>query len=240
MKANLPTLMIAAACLLALGLAASSCADPLSGTRLPRLEKFPVCSGRGSSSISRLNNRSFTRTDPKSCVKSLDPFDLSAWVEAPMNPYTQRGLQKVVLGCANLVPESAGCQYSGLQGHAATMHASFNFARYPVLARVQKAVFAFYAEDNAAFLTQSAQIRGKLNDGDAYQSLGLSRVAPAHTRSPHSGWVVVDVTDFAARAINEQRSDASIDVSLPCGRSEADLATVSLLGRQPVLVAEYK
>jgi hypothetical protein len=236
MKALLFAIVTIAACALGLGL--SSCQP--TARSLPRLDKFAICDGRGSTSIARLDRKSFTKTDRKSCVKSLDPFDISTWVEAPITAYTQRNLQKVVLGCTNLVPDSENCQYSGLPGHAAVMHTSFDFSRYPVLSRVQKAVFAFYAEDNADYLTKAAEVRGKLNDGDVHQNLGASRISPPFRRSPHQGWVVVDVTDFAARAINEQRNDASIDVSLPCGRSVQELATVSLLRREPVLVVEYK
>ena len=238
MKATILTAALAVFAFLVLTVGTSSCVP--AARNMTRLSKFPVCDGRGSTSISRLDRRSFSKTDSRSCVKSLDPYDVSAWVEAPITAYTERGLQKVVLGCSNLVPDSADCQYSGLGGRSTVLHTSFDFAVYPVLARVQKAVFGFYAEDNTAFLTQTAAVRGKLNDGDNYMNLGASRVTPPRTRTPHSGWVVVDVTDFAARAINEQRTDASIDISLPCGRSESELATVSLMGRQPVLVVEYK
>ncbi|MDR2339381.1 MAG: hypothetical protein LBF40_04530 [Deltaproteobacteria bacterium] len=238
MKAKLLTLTVAVIAFIAMGAALPSC-NPTARS-LARLDKYPLCDGRGYTSISRLDRRSFSKTDSRSCVKSLDPFDISAWVEAPVTAYTQRNLQKVVLGCSNLVPDAADCSYSGMPGHAATIHSSFDFSVYPALARVQKAVFAFYAEDNAAFLTKSADVRGKLNDGDIYMSLGASRITPAFRRLPHAGWVVVDVTDFAARAINEQRNDTSIDVSLPCGRSEGELATVSVLRREPVLVVEYK
>ncbi|MDR2197921.1 MAG: hypothetical protein LBR53_00395 [Deltaproteobacteria bacterium] len=238
MKSALLTAFLAAAAFAVLNLALPSCVP--TARSLPKLDKFPVCEGRSTTSVSRLDGKSFSRSAAPSCVRSLDPFDLSAWVEAPITAHTQRNLPKVVLGCANLVPDAADCSYAGLPGHAATLHSSFNFARYPTLARVRKAVFAFYAEDNAAYLARAAEVRGKLNDGDVYQNLGASRVAPPFTRQPHAGWVVVDVTDFAARAINEQRTDASIDISLPCGRSEEELATVSVLRREPVLVVEYK
>jgi hypothetical protein len=238
MKAKPLTLLIAFVALLALGVSLQSCTP--TARNMARLTKFPACEGKGTSSVSRLSGSSFKKADPRSCVKSLDPYDLSVWVKAPVTAYTERGLRKVVLGCANLVPDAVDCQYNGLPGHSATLHSSFNFAAYPALARVQKAVFAFYAEDNAAFLTRTAEVRGKLNDGDVPQSLGASRVTPPGSRSPHSGWVQVDVTDFAARAIVEQRSDASIDISLPCGRSDSELATVSVLAHEPVLVVEYK
>jgi hypothetical protein len=238
MKSTLLTAALAIIACLTLSISISSCQP--TARSLPRLNKYPTCEGKGTTSISRLDSKSFSKTDPRSCVKSLDPFDLSTWVEAPVAAYTQRNLQKVVLGCANLVPDAVDCQYNGMPGHSATVHVSFNFAQYPLLARVQRAVFAFYAEDNAAFLTQTAEVRGKLNDGDNYQSLGASRISPPFTRQPQAGWIIVDVTDFAARAINEQRNDASIDISLPCGRSEGELATVSLIRREPVLVVEYK
>jgi hypothetical protein len=170
----------------------------------------------------------------------MDPFDVSGWVEAPMVSYRERGLQTMVLGCANLTPDSAGCDYSGLPGHAATLDAKFNFAAYPATARVQKAVLAIYAENNADFLTNNAQVRGRLTQGDYYQSLGAQRTPPKFRKAPYQGWIIIDITNFAARAINEQRDDVSFEISLPCGRSEDELTTVRVLKSPPVVVVEYK
>jgi hypothetical protein len=234
MKAMLTTALAA----LLLAFLATACSH--SAPRMAELKKFATCDGRGRTSISRINKASFGPVAAKSCLQSLDPFDLSAWVEAPMVSYRERGLQTMVLGCANLVPDAAGCDYSGLPGHAATMDAKFNFSTYPATARVQKAVLAIYAENNAEFLKDNAQVRARLTQGDYYQSLGWNRTAPAYRKEPHQGWIIIDITDFAARAINEQRDDITFEISLPCGRSEDELTTVRVLKSPPVVVVEYK
>jgi hypothetical protein len=207
------------------------------------LEKFAPCEGRGRVSVSRIPKAVFgARSDRTSCQQSLDPFDASAWVEAPLVSYKERGLQKMVLGCANLVPDAADCLYSGQTGHAATMELNFDFAKFPATARVRRAILAVYVENNSPFFTDQARFRGRLNIGDAYASLGASRTDPAdRTRGGRpEGWVTVDITDFAARAINEQRPSVSFEVSMACGRSEQELTTVRLLRSLPVVVVEYR
>jgi hypothetical protein len=215
----------------------SACSPP--SYRLASLTKFAPCDGRKSSRISRLDRASFSPTTNNSCVQSLEPADLAAWVEAPIVSFKERGLQRMVLGCANLTPDSADCQYNGMPGHAATLMINFNFATYPAEARVQKAVLAVRVENNGTFFTENAQVRGRLNIGDQLQSLGAKRTPP-QGRSSQAGWVVFDITDFAARAVNEQRPSTSFEISLPCGRTEEELTTVDVLRSQPIVVVEYK
>jgi hypothetical protein len=211
-----------------------------SSLKMNTLEKFSPCEGKGRTSISRFPKASFGSSSQGSCIYSLDPFDQSAWIEAPLISYKERALQTIVLGCANLVPDAADCLYSGMPGHAATIQLNFNFAKFPANARVQKAVLGVYVDNNARFFTDNAQIRGRYNIGDVFQSLGVNRSSPGYKKEPHAGWVVIDITDFAARAINEQRPSASFEIALPCGRTEQELTTVRLLKTAPVVVVEYK
>ncbi|MDR3153496.1 MAG: hypothetical protein LBW85_04305 [Deltaproteobacteria bacterium] len=234
MKA-LPT-TAAAALVLALAFLLSGCSSytrpSLAGTPL---EKFPDCV-RSSSSFSRLPRANFQAFASGSCIRSQDPFDYAAWVEAPIVSFKERGLATLALGCANLVPDASGCEYAGLPGHSTTLSMNFNFAAWPASARVQKAVLAFYVENNAAFFRENAEIRGRLNIGDQLQSLGAPRTGPPGS----AGWITVDITDFAARAVSEQRVSASFEISLPCGRDESEITTVRLTKTLPVVVVEYK
>jgi hypothetical protein len=198
-------------------------------------KKYEPCL-RPASNISRLPSKSYNRASTSSCVRSLDPFDIAAWIEAPIVSYKERGLDVMVLGCANLVPDASGCQYAGVPGHAATLNLNFNLATYPSEAAVQRAVLAIYVEDNGSFFRENAQVRGRLNTGDQFQSLGSPRSGPPG----NAGWITFDITDFAARAINEQRASVSFEVSLPCGRNESELTRVRVLKSQPVLVVEYR
>ncbi|MDR1036468.1 MAG: hypothetical protein LBT40_07820 [Deltaproteobacteria bacterium] len=199
-------------------------------------KKFSPCDGRNFTSISRLPGASFSRSTARSCVQSIDPYDLSAWVEAPIISYKERGLSTMILGCANLTPDAESCNYGGLPGHASTLEMEYNFGTYPAFATVQKAVLAFYVEDNAQFFVNNAQIRGKFSVGDQLQSLG----APRHGPPGSAGWITVEITDFVARAISEQRIGALFTISLPCGRNESELTTVRVLKTPPVVVVEYR
>ncbi|MDR1041068.1 MAG: hypothetical protein LBR80_13075 [Deltaproteobacteria bacterium] len=231
-----PTSAAAALVAVAAAFALTGCADTLVPSAAGmNYEKFAPCTG-SRSHISRLPSKSFPRASTGGCVQSLDPFDVATWIEAPIVSYKERGLNTMALGCANLVPDGAGCSYDGLPGHAATLQMNFNLGTYPVAARVQRAVLAFYAENNAPFLRQNAQIRGRLNTGDQLQSLGSPRYGPQGTK----GWIVADITDFAARAISEQRASVSFEISLPCGRNENEISTVRVLKSQPVLVVQYR
>jgi hypothetical protein len=112
---------------------------------------------------------------------------------------------------------------------------NFDFARFPDTAQVQRAVLAVHTQNNTGYFRDTAALRGRLNIGDAFQSLGAQRDA----QSP-AGWVIFDITALAARAINEQRPSVSFEVSLPCGRDESELTAVSLLSREPVVLVEYR
>jgi hypothetical protein len=71
---------------------------------------------------------------------------------------------------------------------------------------------------------------------DTFQSLGTNISGP----NAIPGWVTFDITEFAARAINERRNSVSFELSLPCGRSESELVTVDVLDGQPKIIVEYK
>jgi hypothetical protein len=171
-----------------------------------------------------------------SCKVAVLPFDLLAWIEAPLNSHSQRGLRSVMLGCANLTPSAADCQYQGVLGNSAAVQMNFDLARYSDRSIVQRAALAVHVENNASFFTKYSQLRGRLLVGDQYQSLGGNVLPPPG----ESGWVLFDVTAFAARAINERRSSATFEISLPCGRSEAELTSFSLLNNEPKLIVEFR
>jgi hypothetical protein len=171
-----------------------------------------------------------------SCKQAILPYDLGAWIEAPLNSHKSRGLRTVVMGCANLTPDAADCSYGGQLGHSVTVQANFDLAMYPDRALVQKAMLAVRVNDNIGFFAHTVQLRGRLVTGDQLQSLGSEVVAP----SIQPGWVLFDITDFVARAINERRNSVHFELSLPCGRSEAELTTVSLLDAEPRLIVEYR
>jgi hypothetical protein len=164
------------------------------------------------------------------------PADLSGWIEAPLNSHRVRGLQRLVLGCANLTPDSGGCEYGGLLGHSATAIANFDLARYPDTALVKRAVLALHVRDNVERFAKEARLRGRQMVGDTLQSLAVDAIRP----STQPGWIQFDVTDFVARAINERRPHVYFEFSLPCGRDESELTTVSLLENEPRLIVEFR
>ena len=171
-----------------------------------------------------------------SCQVAITPTDLSGWIEAPLNSHRIRGLSRVVLGCANLTPDAESCDYGGLLGHSVTAIANYDLTRYPETAIVKRAVLAFYVRNNISFFAKTARLRGRQMTGDTLQSLSVDVVEPPI--SP--GWIQFDVTDFVARAINERRPHAYFEISLPCGRDESELTTVSLNEKEPRLVVEYR
>jgi hypothetical protein len=95
---------------------------------------------------------------------------------------------------------------------------------------------AVYVRDNIGYFTQTAQLRGRQMTGDTLQSLGANVLPP----SVSPGWVQFDVTDFVARGINERRPNVYFEISLPCGRDESELTTLSLLENEPRLVVEFR
>ena len=170
------------------------------------------------------------------CQVAVLPSDLSSWLEAPLNSHRIRGLARVVLGCANLTPDAEGCDYGGLPGHSSTAILNFDLSRYPEAAIVKRAVLALHLRDNIDYFVKTAAVRGRQMTGDTLQSLGADYALPPV--SP--GWVQFDVTEFVARGINERRPNVYIEVSLPCGRDESELTTLSLLENEPRLVEEFR
>jgi hypothetical protein len=164
------------------------------------------------------------------------PADLSSWLEAPLNSHRTRGLSRMVLGCANLTPDAQDCDYTGLPGHSTTAIINYDLSRYPDTAIVKKAVLAVLVRDNIPYFAKTVQLRGRQMTGDALQSLGADVVEPMG--SP--GWVQFDVTAFVARAINERRPHVYLELSLPCGRDESELTTLSLLENEPRLIVEFR
>jgi hypothetical protein len=200
------------------------------------LRGFEPCeAGRFRSNLLGLQ-RDYRPLRADSCKEGLLPFDMGAWVEAPLNSHKAKGLRTLILGCANLTPDSADCSYGGPLGHSVTLQTNFNMSAYPDVAIVQRAVLAFHVRDNVDFFAQTAQLRGRLMTPDALESLGSQVLQPP----VQPGWVIFDITAFAARAINERRNSVSFELSLPCGRSESELVTVSVLDEEPRLIVEYR
>jgi hypothetical protein len=232
--------MIRALAISALALAAvamslfSAACYPISAPTTP-LRAFKSCEGRYYSSIHGVGG-AYRPARADSCKQSLEPFDMGAWIEAPLNSHKTKGLRTIVMGCSNLTPSAEDCDYGGILGHSVTLTMNFDMAVYPENARVQKAVLAVRVRDNINFFAQTAQLRGRQLIGDTFQSLGGDVVQPA----TQPGWVQFDITSFAARAINERRNSVSFELSLPCGRSESELVTVSVMESQPVVVVEFK
>jgi hypothetical protein len=113
---------------------------------------------------------------------------------------------------------------------------NFDASRYPDTAIVKKAVLAIRVENNVDLFAKRVQLRGRQMTGDTLQSLGSEAATP----QVQPGWVQFDVTAFVARAINERRPNIQFELSLPCGRDESELTTISLLAAEPRLVVEFK
>jgi hypothetical protein len=216
---------------IALSFLLSACGPP----SLKPISKIAVCEGKPRNNIGQLRGI-YPEYASNTCKEALLPFDLSAWIEAPLNSHRQRGLNTLVLGCANLTPNSADCSYGGNLGHSSTLHLNYDMTRFPDTALVQKATLAVHVRDNSSFFAGQVALRGRLTVGDTLQSLAANRISAATT----PGWVLFDITNFAARAINEKRNSVHFELSLPCGRSESELVTVSLLAAEPRLILEFK
>jgi hypothetical protein len=195
---------------------------------------FPVCEGRYRSSLGPVGSLYVPVSSP-SCRQYSPAKDVSAWLESPLNSHRQRGLKTLVLGCANLTPSAAACEYGGPDGHAATLDMVFDFTRYNDRIRVRRAVLGVYAHSNAPFLAGAAGLRGRLTAGDDYQALAAVRTQP----SLPSGWILFDITDLAARAVADRRDSVAFELSLPCTRDESNLSVVGVLNREPVILVEY-
>lgn len=193
------------------------------------------CEGRNRTDLMGLQ-RVYSPAAADSCKVAIAPFDMRAWVEAPLNSHSLRGMKTLVLGCSELTPDAENCSYGGPPGRSTTLQTNFDLAVYPDAARVQKAVLAVYVHNNMAFFAQTGQLRGRLLTGDMLQSLG-NPVVPSPTTP---GWVLYDITAFVARAINERRNSVALELSLPCGRSEAELVTVGVLSNEPKILVEFK
>ncbi|MDR1394671.1 MAG: hypothetical protein LBK52_00680 [Deltaproteobacteria bacterium] len=211
---------------------AAACGPP----RIYKQPVFPVCEGRTRVAEGPISSQ-YIPLAASNCRQYMLSKDVSAWVEAPLNSHRQRGLNTMVLGCANLTARAETCEYGGPLGHASTMETVFDFTRYPDTARVRRAVLAVYAFDNMSFLTQNVQLRGRLTAGDPYQSLAAQRQAPP---GGLPGYIIFDITDIAARAIDDRRTSVNFELALPCGRNDRELSTVGILQREPLVLVEYQ
>jgi hypothetical protein len=163
---------------------------------------------------------------------------MGLWHESIYNSHKVRGQNTVRLGCQPLVPGADDCDYSGLPGSSQTMMLHFDPSVYPEGAMVRRAVLAVYAYANTQGLYE-AQLRGRLNIGDDLQSLGRQREIMAGKSKTDQGWVLFDVTAFAARAINERRNSVHFEISRPCTAGQAPVSA-GLLKNEPRLVVEFK
>jgi len=181
----------------------------------------------------------YQRASREACAVAVAPFDAGAWHEAPYNSHKIRGLKTVRLGCQPLTPEADDCGYSGLPGHSQTLMLNFDPSVYPEGAMVRRAVLAVYAFENPRGLYE-ADLRGRLNVGGELQSLARQREAWGSRNRPDNGWVLFDITSFAARAINERRNSVHFELSRPCLAADQDPVTVGLLDKEPRLLVEFE
>ncbi|MDR2140918.1 MAG: hypothetical protein LBR11_03885 [Deltaproteobacteria bacterium] len=208
----------------------SACGPPL----IYKQPVFPVCEGRYRANLGPISSLYSAATNP-SCKQYIQPKDVSAWLESPLNSHRLRGINTIVLGCANLTTAAESCEYGGPESHSTTLGMVFDFTRYNERSRVRKAVLAIHANTNAGFLSGAASLRGRLMVGDNYQSLAISRKPP----TGQSGWILFDITDIAARAIADRRDSVDFELSLPCSRNDRDLSVVGVLRPEPVVLVEY-
>jgi hypothetical protein len=197
--------------------------------------KISLCSDPGSS----LEGVPYKRSSKDTCAVAVIPFDVGIWHEAPLNSHKIRGENIVRLGCRPLTPEADDCEYTGLPGHSQTLMLNFDPSVYPEGAAVRRAVLAVYAFTNPQGLGE-AQLRGRLNVGGELQSLARQRDVQAGRSRDGQGWVLFDVTAFAARAINERRNSVLFEISRPCLASDQAPVTVGALKKEPRLVVEFE
>ncbi|MDR2725063.1 MAG: hypothetical protein LBC90_03145 [Candidatus Adiutrix sp.] len=196
--------------------------------------KVPLCDNPRAS----LMDVPFTRESKSACAVAVAPFDLGIWHEAPYNSHKVRGAQTVKLGCQPLFPGADDCDYTGPPGNSQSLLMQFDPSVYPERAQVRRAVLAVYAFSNPQGL-QEAQLRGRLNVGDDLQSLARRREIISAKSKSDQGWVLFDVTAFAARAINERRNSVQFEISRPC--QTMDQAPVAgVLKKEPRLVVEFE
>ena len=181
----------------------------------------------------------YTRISKSNCAAALAPFDLGLWHEAPYNSRMIRGQTTVKLGCQPLTPEAGNFEYSGPPGSSRSLMMNFDPSVYPEGAMVRRAVLAVYAFANPQGLHE-AQLRGRLNVGDELQSLARHREIWTGRTNTNEGWVLFDVTAFAARAINERRTSIQFELSQPCLNANQAPVTAGLLQKEPHLVVEFQ
>ena len=231
MTRSLPFLMLIA---IAAALALPACA---SYPEKYSSKKIPLC---GQSFRDKTGGVPYNREASDSCVSAMSPFDVSAWIEAPMNSHRRRSIPTVQLGCKPISVPADNCDTCGLQGHSNTLMMNFDPSVFDGDVTVQKATLAVYSPDSPDGLS-AAQLRGRLSVGDELQSLARSRTGVVKTGSRNSGgWVFFDVTNFVGRAINERRNSIHFEVALPCQTPATNLVTVGVTQKEPRLVVEYR
>jgi len=181
----------------------------------------------------------YTRDSKSACAVAVAPYDLSIWHEAPYNSHKIRGAKTVKLGCQPLTPGADNCDYTGPLGNSQTLMMQFDPTTYPERARVRRAVLAVYAFTNIQGLYE-AQLRGRLNVGDDLQSLARQRALMVKNNKADEGWVLFDITAFAARAINERRNSVQFEISQPCQTADQVPVTAGVLKKEPRLVVEFE
>jgi hypothetical protein len=177
----------------------------------------------------------YQRGSREACAVAVAPFDAGAWYEAPYNSRKIRDQKTVELGCLPLTLEAGGS--SGLPGHSQSLMLNFDSSVYPEKSVVRRAVLAVYAFENQRGLYE-AELRGRLNVGGELQSLARHR--EAWGSQSDEGWVLFDITSFAARAINERRNSVHFELSRPCRAADQPPVTVGLLDREPRLLVEFE
>jgi hypothetical protein len=187
--------------------------------------------------LTSLKGVPYQRGSKEACAVAVAPFDAGAWHEAPYNSHKIRGRKTVELGCQPLTLEAGG--YSGLPGNSQTLMLNFDASVYPERSVVRRAVLAVYAFENPYGLYE-ADLRGRLNVGGELQSLARQREAWGSRSRSDKGWILFDITSFAARAINERRNSVHFELSRSCLAADRAPVTVGLLDKEPRLLVEFE
>ena len=176
------------------------------------------CSEGGSSGLLDISRGGvpYTTMSPNNCVSAISPFDLSVWHESAMASYKVRGDKTVELGCRTLTAAVDNCDYCGVTGSSNSLLMNFNPEVYPQNGKVKRAVVAIYSPGDVHCL-KNANLLGRLSVGGEMVSLAKKRdIVIEDSKYPDHGWVLFDITYFAARAINERRNSIHFEVSMAC------------------------
>ncbi len=86
-------------------------------------KKIPLCTNPG---VRKAGGVPYQLQASDTCVVAIRPFDVSGWIEAPLNSHRVRGVKTVQLGCKPLSVPADNCDTCGLPGHSNTLMMKFD------------------------------------------------------------------------------------------------------------------